>query len=89
MKEVSVRMYRNIKRLFAASAFLTLCSITSLYVGSRVAEASAPARAANPIAAQLGGDPGDGWMLAGGFLMLLALALASAGLMLWTRERHG
>ncbi len=80
-------MYRTIKRLFAASAFLTLCSITSLYVGSRAA--AQPAQAANPLAAQFGGDPGDGWMLAGGFLMLVAVAFASAGLMLWTRERHG
>ena len=83
-------MYRTIKRLFAASAFLTLCSIASLYAGSRVAETAAPAQqAANPLAAQFGGDPGDGWMLAGGLLMLLAVALASAGLMLWTRERQG
>ena len=82
-------MYRTIKRLFAASALLTLCSIASLYVGSRVAEASAPVQAANPLAAQFGGDPGDGWMLAGGFLMLLSIALASAALMLWTRERQG
>jgi hypothetical protein len=82
-------MYRTIKRLFAASAFLTLCSIASLYAGSRVAEATAPALAANPLAAQFGGDPGDGWMLAGGFLMLVAVAFASAGLMLWMRERVG
>ncbi|MBV9926650.1 MAG: hypothetical protein JOZ96_16645 [Acidobacteria bacterium] len=82
-------MYRTIKRLFAASAFLTVCSITSLYAGSRVAAVAAPAQAANPLAAQFGGDPGDGWMLAGGFLMLVALALASAGLMLWMREREG
>jgi hypothetical protein len=83
-------MYRTIKRLFAASAFLTLCSIASLYVGSRAAAATAPAaQAANPLAAQFAGDPGDGWMLAGVFLMLVALALASAALMLWTRERHG
>ena len=82
-------MYRTIKRLFAASAFLTLCSITSLYVGSRVAATAAPAHAANPLAAQFGADPGDGWMLAGGFLMLVAVAFASAGLMLWTREREG
>ncbi len=81
-------MYRTIKRLFAASALLTLCSIASLYAGSRAA-AAAPAQHTNPLAAQFGGDPGDGWMLAGGFLMLVALALASAGLMLWTRERHG
>jgi len=83
-------MYRTIKRLFAASAFLTLCSIASLYVGSRVAAAAAPAaQAVNPLAAQFAGDPGDGWMLAGVFLMLVALALASAAMMLWTRERHG
>ena len=82
-------MYRTIKRLLAASAFLTLCSITSLYVGSRVADAGAPARAANPLAAQFGGDPGDGWMIAGGLLMVVAVALASAAAMLWTREREG
>ena len=82
-------MYRTIKRLFAAAAFLTLCSITSLYVGSRAAAAAAPAQAANPLAAQFGGDPGDGWMLAGGFLMLVAVAFASAGLMLWMREKEG
>ena len=81
-------MYRTIKRLFVASAFLTLCSITNLYVGSRVAAAAAPARAANPLAAQFGADPGDGWMLAGGFLMLVAMAFASAGFMLWMRERQ-
>ena len=80
-------MFRTIKRLFAASAFLTLCSITSLYIGSRVG--AAPSQATNPLAAQFGGDPGDGWMLAGGFLMLVAVAFASAGLMLWTRERQG
>ena len=82
-------MFRTIKRLFAASAFLTLCSITSLYVGSRVTAAAAPAQIANPLAAQFGGDPGDGWMLAGGFLMLVAMAFASAGLMLWMREKEG
>ena len=80
-------MTRTIKRLFAASAFLTLCSISSLYLGSRAASA-APAQAANPLA-RLGADPGDGWLLAGGFLMVVALAVASAALMLWMREREG
>ena len=89
MKEVSGKMYRTIKRLFAGSALLTLCSITSLYVGSSLAAAIPPAQAANPLAAQFGGDPGDGWMLAGGFLMLVALASASAAFMLWMRERAG
>jgi hypothetical protein len=83
------KMYRTIKRLFAASALLTLCSIASLYAGSRVAAAVPPAQAANPLAAQFGGDPGDGWMLAGGLLMLVALAFASAACMLWMREREG
>jgi hypothetical protein len=82
-------MLKTIKRLFAASAFLTVCSITSLYAGSRVAATSPPTQAANPLAAQFGGDPGDGWMLAGGFLMLVALAFASACAMLWARERQG
>lgn len=89
MKEVSGKMLRTIKRLFAASALLTLCSIASLYAGSRAATAAQPAQVANPLAAQFGGDPGDGWMLAGGFLMLLAVAVASAALMLWMREREG
>jgi hypothetical protein len=82
-------MYGTIKKLFAASAFMTLCSITSLYVGSRVAATAAPTQAANPLAAQFGGDPGDGWMLAGGFLMVIAIAIASAAAMLWFRERQG
>ncbi len=80
-------MSSTIRRLVAASAFLTLCSISSLYLGS-LAAASAPPQPANPLA-QLGADPGDGWLLAGGFLMLLALSLASAALMLWMREREG
>ncbi len=83
-------MYRTIKSLFAASVFLTLCSITSLYVGSRAAAAAAPAPAVvNPLAAQFGGDPGDGWMLAGLFLMLVAVAFASAGLMLGCVSEKG
>ncbi len=81
-------MYRTIKRLFAASAFLTLCSVTSFYAGSRTA-AGAPAHSANPLASQFGGDPGDGWTLAGGLLVVVALAFASAAAMLWFREREG
>ena len=88
MKEVSGKMYRTIKRLFVASAFLTLCSIASLYAGSRVSATAGPSQAANPLAAQFGGDPGDGWMLAGGFLLVVAVAFASAGAMLWFRERQ-
>jgi len=81
-------MYSTIKKLFAASAFLTLCSITSLYVGSRVAANAPPSASSNPLAQQFAGDPGDGWMVAGAFLLVVALALASAAAMLWTRERE-
>ena len=81
-------MYRTIKRLFAASAFLTLCSISSFYVGSHEAAAAGPSQAVNPLAVQFGGDPGDGWMLAGGLLMVLAIALTSAAAMLWFREKR-
>jgi hypothetical protein len=81
-------MYRTIKRLFGASAFLTLCSITSFYCGSRAAASAGPSQAANPFASQFGGDPGDGWMLAGGFLMVVAIALTSAAAMLWFREKR-
>jgi hypothetical protein len=80
-------MSSTIKRLCAASAFLTLCSISSLYLGS-LAASSAPQQTANPLA-RLGADPGDGWLLAGSFLMILALAIASAALMLWMRGREG
>ena len=82
-------MYGTIKKLFVASAFLTLCSATSLYVGSRVAASPAPSQVANPLAAQFGGDPGDGWMLTGALLMVVALALCGAAAMLWFREKQG
>jgi ABC-type spermidine/putrescine transport system permease subunit I len=82
-------MRGTIKRLLGSSVFLVLCSAASLYLGSRKAAGSPTATAANEIARQFGGDPGDGWMLAGGLLMLVALAFASAGAMLWFREREG
>jgi hypothetical protein len=77
---------RTIKRLFGSSLFLALCSITSMYVGSQqtAAKTSQPE---NILAQQLGSDPGDGLVLAGIFLMLLALAVAFAGAMMWMRER--
>ncbi len=81
-------MYGTIRKLFVASAFVTFCSITSLYVGSRVAATSPPAQAVNALAAQFGGDPGDGWMLTGGLLMVVAMALCAAAAMLWFRERQ-
>ena len=81
-------MRGTIKRLLGASFLLVLCSLSSLYVGS-VKAAAAPPAPADILAQQFGTDPGDGWLLAGGFLMLLALAFAFAGVMLWVQEREG
>ena len=81
-------MRGTIRKLLGASVFLLLCSLSSLYVGS-VKAASAPPAPADLLARQFGTDPGDGWLLAGGFLMLLALAFAFAGAMLWMQERQG
>jgi hypothetical protein len=81
-------MRGTIRRLFGASVLLLLCSLSSLYVGS-VKAATAPPAPADILAQQFSTDPGDGWLLAGGFLMLLALAFAFAGAMLWAQEREG
>jgi hypothetical protein len=81
-------MRETIKRLFGASVFLLICSLSSLYVGS-VEAAAAPPAPADLLSQQFGTDPGDGWLLAGGFLLLLALAFAFAGAMLWAQEREG
>ena len=82
-------MRGTIKRLFGSSVFLVLCSAVCLYFGSQKAAGAPPPAAANELARQFGGDPGDGWMLAGGLLTLVALAFASAAAMLWFREREG
>ena len=80
-------MRGTIKKLLGASVFLLLCSLSSLYVGSQKAAAAPPP--ADILAQQFGTDPGDGWLLAGGFLLLLALAFAFACAMLWVQEREG
>lgn len=83
-------MRGTIRRLLGSSLFLLICSAACLYAGSlKGASAQAARQAVNPLAQQFGADPGDGWLLAGGFLMLVALAFASAGAMLWAREREG
>jgi di/tricarboxylate transporter len=82
-------MRGTIKRLFGSSVFLILCSTACLYFGSQKAASAPPSNPANVLAQQFGGDPGDGWMLAGGLLTLVALAFASAAAMLWFREREG
>ena len=81
-------MRGTIRRLFGASVFLLLCSLASLYVGS-VEAAAAPPAPADILTRQLGTDPGDGWLLGGGFLLLLALAFAFAAAMLWAQETEG
>lgn len=82
-------MRGTIRRLFGSSVFLALCSAACLYFGSQRAASAPHSQAVNELARQFGGDPGDGFMLAGGMLMLVALAFASAGAMLWFREREG
>lgn len=81
-------MRGTIKRLFGASVFLLFCSLSSFYVGS-VKAAAAPPAPADMLSQQFGMDAGDGWLLSGGFLLLLALAFAFAGVMLWAQEREG
>ena len=81
-------MRGTIRNILITSVLLLLCSLSSLYVGSQKAAAAPPAPA-DVLAQQFGTDPGDGWLLAGGFLLLLALAFAFAGAMLWVQEREG
>ncbi len=80
-------MRGTIKRLFAACCVLVLLALGSWYAASRQAGA-APTMNENVLAEQFGGDPGDGWRLAGGFLLLVAGAVAFAGGMLWWQERR-
>ena len=79
-------MRGTIGKLLAAAALLVAFSVTCLYVGKQHAAAHLP-QPENPLAQAFASDPGDGWMLAGGFLMVVALAVASAGGMLWAQER--
>ena len=80
-------MRGTITKLFAGAVLLVALSATCLYVGSRKAVAYVPPPD-NPFAEQFAAEPGDGWMLAGGFLMIVALAIASAGGMIWAREKQ-
>ena len=77
-------MRGTIGKLFAAAVLLVALSVTCLYIGNQKAVAHVPP-ADNPFAGQFATDPGDGWTLSGGFLMLVALAIAGAGGMLWAR----
>jgi hypothetical protein len=81
-------MRGTIGKLFAAAVLLVALAVTCLYVGSQKAAAHVPPpQAENDLSRQFAADPGDGWMLSGGFLMIVAIAIASAGGMIWVRER--
>ena len=82
-------MRETIRKLFGASCVLILLALSASYFGYQQSAAHGPADADAPLARQFAADPGDGWMLAGGFLMLIALAIAFAGVMLWVQERRG
>ena len=79
-------MRESIRKLFGASLVFVLLALSTSYFGYRQGAAHRPA-AESALARQFAADPGDGWMLAGGFLMLIALAIACAGAMLWVQER--
>jgi hypothetical protein len=77
----------TIRKLFGAAVVLALLSAASWYAGSRVAaDAPPPAQQLNALSSQFAADPGDGWMLFGGFLLVVAVAVACAGAMLWAQE---
>jgi len=83
-------MPATIKKLFGLSVSLVCFAAVSFYFGGRVARESARGpQAENPFSGQFAAEPGDGWMLFGGFLALVAAALTAAGLMLWNQERRG
>ena len=79
-------MRGTIKKLFGASCVFTLLALSASYFGYQVGAAHKPA-VESALARQFAGDPGDGWLLLGGFLMLIALAIATAAAMLWMQER--
>ena len=76
-----------INRLFAAALSLAVLSLASFYFGAQRAAGVVTVTDPNDLSKLAAAQPGDGLMLFGGFLLVVALALASAGLMLWRRER--
>lgn len=81
-------MKGTIRRLFGAAALLVALSATSWYVGSQVAANATPTQQQNALSQQFTADPGDGWMILGIFLLVLAIAISCAGAMLWSREER-
>ncbi|HEX7174052.1 MAG TPA: hypothetical protein VF240_02040 [Pyrinomonadaceae bacterium] len=80
-------MYGAIKKLFVAACAFAAGSLACFYAGAQRAAGVAPALNPDDLSRQFTTDPGEGLVLAGGFLLVVALALASAGLMLWRQER--
>lgn len=77
-----------IRKLFGASCLFILLALSASYFGHRQGVAHQPTTE-NALARQFAGDPGDGLVLLGGFLMLIAVAVAVAAAMLWIEERRG
>ncbi len=78
-------MMGTIRKLFGAAVLLALFSAASWYTASRVAPAPTT-QPQNELSRQFSADPGDGWMLFGGVLLIVAVAVACAGAMLWAQE---
>lgn len=76
----------TVRKLFGAAGVLALLSAASWYAGSRAASDAPPAQQLNALSRQFAADPGDGWVLFGGFLIIVAVAVACAGAMLWAQE---
>ncbi len=76
----------TVRKLFGAAVLLALFSAGSWYAGSQTATGAAPPSPQNALSRQFAADPGDGWMLFGGFLLIVAVAVACAGAMLWAQE---
>jgi hypothetical protein len=76
----------TVRRLFGAAVTLALFSAASWYAGSRMATPGPAPSPENALGRQFATDPGDGWMLFGGFLLIVAVAVACAGAMLWAHE---
>jgi len=79
-------MIGTVRKLFGAALLLALFSAASWYAGSQLAPGAAPAQPQDALSRQFAADPGDGWMLFGGFLLIVAVAVACAGAMLWAQE---
>jgi hypothetical protein len=82
------RMMGTLRKLFGAACVFALGSVASFYFGSRLSAAAPPPPPADALGRHFSGDPGDGWMLFGLFLLVVALAVAGAGAMLWRQERQ-